>query len=419
VLLFAEQGLGDTIQFIRYAPMVRDRGGVVLVECPATLERLLKRCPGIDRVTPQGAPLPEFAFQIPLMSLPGVFHTTLNTVPADVPYLSAEPGLIDAWEEELAAAQGVSPSPPTPLPRRGEGRKKVGIVWQGSQRYAGDAHRSIKLKEFAPLAHVPGVQLVRLQKEFGAEQLRDVPDWNVLDLGDQLRDFADTAAVMQHLDLVITVDTAVAHLAGALGVPVWIALSVAADWRWMRGPDRSPWYPSVRLFRQTQWGDWGGVMRRMADELRRSNFAVRSPLHLGPLAPAELIERITLLEIRRNRELDEPALDRIGAELGTLRYAMARSLKDPPELGRLTAELRSVSEELCRIEEEVVAHEKRADFDDRFVELARCAFQLNGARSRIKEQINRIFIVGVAEGNRQSEKAGSNLADSEPVPIFG
>jgi tetratricopeptide (TPR) repeat protein len=347
VLLWAEQGLGDTIQFIRYARMVQERGGQVLVECPGELARLLQRCPGIDRVIVQGSPLPEFACQVPLMSLPAAFYTTVENVPASVPYLSAEPGLIDRWGEELAKLADVASVAGTarrPL--------RIGIAWQGSRRYGGDAHRSAPLRAFAPLAELPGVQLMSLQKGYGSEQLQDVPEWKIVDLGSRLNDFTDTAAVMKHLDLVVSVDTAVAHLAGALGVPVWLALCTASDWRWLQERDDSPWYPSVRLFRQTQWGDWHSVFGRMADVIRNRDFSLAPPIP-GDLTIDEFLDRIAKLEAERRGNGDAAVRTRLGRlvaartrcikRLAELDFAERSELLDPRVLDRSCDRAHAVS----------------------------------------------------------------------------
>ncbi len=254
ILVHAEQGLGDTIQFVRYAPMVRERGGVVVLECQPPLMRLLADAPGIDRLLAQGGPPPEFAVQSPLLSLPGILGTTLDTIPAPVPYLRADAARMRLWRREL----GDSPE------------SRVGIVWRGNPGHRSDRRRSIPLSCLAPLAGLPGVRLVSLQKGPGAEQL-DAQGWgrSVLDLGGRLEDFVDTAAVLMNLDLLIACDTAVAHLAGALGVPAWVALPSDPDWRWLLGRDDSPWYPSLRLFRQDRPGDWEAVFDRIARELPR------------------------------------------------------------------------------------------------------------------------------------------------------
>lgn len=250
ILLHAEQGLGDTFQFIRYAKLVQERGGRVVVECQESLLAILAGCPGIDQLVGHGAPLPEFAVHAPLMSLPGIFGTVLATIPADVPYVSADAGLVEKWRHELHAHSGF----------------KIGINWQGSATHKKDRLRSIPLEHFAPLARLRGVTLLSLQKGQGVERLPDV-----IDLGSRLDQsggaFMDTAAVMKNLDLVITSDTSTAHLAGALGVPVWIGLPFAPDWRWFLERSDSPWYPSARLFRQRRPGDWTDVLERMTAEV--------------------------------------------------------------------------------------------------------------------------------------------------------
>jgi tetratricopeptide (TPR) repeat protein len=256
ILLHAEQGLGDTIQFIRYVPLVKQRGGAVIVECQRPLLSLLTSCVGIDRLVGRGEPLPAFDVQAPLLSLPGVFHTALGDVPAAVPYLFADPNLVQRWRQELGRLAGF----------------KIGIAWQGNPLHQSDRSRSIPLGSFEPLARCSGVRLLSLQKEAGVEQLREIAGrFSVIDLGSRMDEasgaFMDTSAVMMSLDLVVTSDTAIAHLAGALGVPVWVALSFVPDWRWLLGRSDSPWYPTMRLFRQDSRGDWQGVFEKIKAEL--------------------------------------------------------------------------------------------------------------------------------------------------------
>jgi tetratricopeptide (TPR) repeat protein len=255
VLLHADGALGDTILFARYAPLVKQRGGTVFLACFKALLRLLASLRGVDRLLEDGAPMPAFDCVVPLQNLPGIFCSTPDTVPADVPYLFADPALVEHWRRELPAGRAF----------------RVGIAWQGAPRTGIFRNRSFALAQFAPLAAVPGVQLISLQKGFGSEQVREVP-FPVLDLGPGLDEaagpFMDTAAVMKNLDLVIAPDTSLLHLAGALGVPAWGVLPFAPYWYWMRDREDSPWYPSVRLFRQRTWGDWEDVFERMAAALR-------------------------------------------------------------------------------------------------------------------------------------------------------
>lgn len=252
ILLYADHGLGDALQFIRYAPLVQERGGRVIAACQKKIAGLLASCPGVEQVVVEGSPLPEFALYVPLMSLPMIFGTTLSSVPARVPYLRADADKISRWSAEVGSF----------------GEFKIGVAWQGNPQYRRDRERSFRLAQLEAVARAPGVQLVSLQGIYGLEQLSEVESrFAVNRLGERLSDFMEIAAAMQSLDLVIAPDTALAHLAGALGVPVWVALSFAPDWRWLEERSDSPWYPSMRLFRQKRWGDWDEVFDKMAAEL--------------------------------------------------------------------------------------------------------------------------------------------------------
>jgi Tfp pilus assembly protein PilF len=248
ILVYEEQGLGDTIQFARYLPMVRERGGKVVFECPRALTGLFAGFDGVDQLIPTGTPLPGFDVVMPLMSLPGVFGTTLETIPAAVPYLRRAIRLKRA------------------TPRAAE--IDVGIVWQGSLNCQGD-QRSVSLRLFEPLSRLKNVRLRSLQVKPGSDQLRTI-SFPVTDVGNKFNpdslDHLSTA--LSRMDLVITVDTSAAHLAGALGVPVWVLLPVVPDWRWLLERTDSPWYPTMRLFRQRRFGEWDDVFQNIATELR-------------------------------------------------------------------------------------------------------------------------------------------------------
>jgi tetratricopeptide (TPR) repeat protein len=270
ILLHAEQGLGDTLHFIRYVPLVTQMGGSVIVECQPALLQVLATAPGLDRLVARGSPLPCFDVHAPLLSLPGIFHSTLATLPAEVPYLYAKPELVERWKRELA---DLAPRPSSHVPGF-----KVGIAWQGNPEFLGDHNRSIRLAHFSRLAQVSGVQFISLQKGPGIEQLRNQESNKpILDFSNVLDEdsgpFMDTAALMKCVDLVISADTAVAHLAGALGVPVWVALPQVPDWRWLLDRDDSPWYSTMRLFRQRQPGNWEDVFVRIAANLRGATRA--------------------------------------------------------------------------------------------------------------------------------------------------
>lgn len=261
ILLFAEQGLGDTLQFIRYVPLVKAKGGTVIVECQPELVSLLAQRPDIDRLIPQDAPLPPFDVQAPLMSLPRILGTSVTTVPVEIPYLKAA-GSGQQADGNHSPTHLLHPlTPPAAL--------KVGLVWAGNPEHRSDRFRSCPLEQIRPLTEICGVDLFSLQKGEAIKALQAAPDLPILDLSERLHSFVDTATAIVELDLVITVDTAVAHLAGAMGKPVWVLLMFAADWRWIVDRDDTPWYPTMRLFRQTTPGDWAEVIERVRQELER------------------------------------------------------------------------------------------------------------------------------------------------------
>jgi tetratricopeptide (TPR) repeat protein len=258
LLLFSEQGIGDTLQFIRYLPLVAARGGAkggaIVLQVQATLVPLLR---GLQNVTviPSDATLPPFDLQQSLMDLAHVFGTTLASVPADVPYLHADPARVQLWRRALCDVAAL----------------KVGVVWAGSPTHKRDRYRSLAAAAVLSPLVTPGVQLYSLQKE---PRLADMPvlaelGSDIIDLAPKLDDFAETAAALAALDLIISVDTSVAHLAGAMGRPVWVLLPYAQDWRWLRDREDSPWYPTLRLFRQEKPQAWDGVLTRVAAELGR------------------------------------------------------------------------------------------------------------------------------------------------------
>ncbi len=264
ILLHAEQGFGDTLQFIRFLPLLKRQGGTIVLACNPVLIPLLSRCAGLDQAIDNKNLTFRFDLEAPLLSLPRRLGITLNNIPAEVPYLFGDPALEDHWRKELARFPGF----------------KIGIAWQGNPDHPEDRLRSAALTRFAPLARA-GVQLISLQLGLGREQIDALGGrFPVIELAPRAQEaawtFLDTAAVMKSLDLVIAVDTAVAHLAGGLGVPVWMALAFSSDWRWLQDREDSPWYPTVRLFRQQEFGAWDEVFARMAGELTKRLSAAGS-----------------------------------------------------------------------------------------------------------------------------------------------
>jgi len=261
VLIHSEQGLGDTIQFCRYAKMVSDLGANVILEVQKPLVRLLKDLPGVSTSIAKGESLPEFDLHCPLLSLPLAFKTDLNSIPSEKSYLEAEAERVAYWKDRI----------------KGDGLK-IGIAWQGSYGTKVDVGRSFDLKLFKNIADLPNVQLISLQKGYGSEQLKNMPQgMQVMDLGEELDAdgaFLDSAAVIINLDLVISSDTALAHLAGALGIKTWVALKYVPDWRWMLDRQDSPWYPSLKLYRQEKMDDWSTVFDQMQMDIISMSEAI-------------------------------------------------------------------------------------------------------------------------------------------------
>ncbi len=253
ILVFDEQGLGDSIQFVRFIPKLREAGAEIILECNKHLSKIFSSITSIDSMIERRIdkePSIEYDYQIPLLSLPRYFNTTIETIPSQVPYLIAEKKLSDKMFKIIG----------------GVNHFKIGIIWGGNPNHTGDNRRSIPLLYFKRLLSIENVKLFSLQKGTPLKQAEEI-NFPLLILNEYLNDFADTAATIENLDLVITIDTSVAHLAGAMGKPVWLLLPFFPDWRWLLNRKDSPWYPSMKIFRQRQDGNWNSVFDEVVVEL--------------------------------------------------------------------------------------------------------------------------------------------------------
>jgi tetratricopeptide (TPR) repeat protein len=297
ILLCSEQGYGDFFQFIRYAASVKALGASVLLKVREELRELAARAPGVDRVVPNDEPLPPFDFYINLLSIPRNFGTDLDSIPTEVPYLHTDPLRVARWQNLI----------------RRDGPLNVGLVWAGSTTHVGDRFRSLSLRALAPLRKIKGVRFHSLQKgPAAAELITDRGFDPIVDLGPELATFADTAAAIDQLDLIISVDTSVVHLAGALAKPVWTLVAIPSDWRWLEEREDSPWYPTMRLFRQREPGAWDDVLGRLRTALERevnnddvkaapTRFFFPQAIPEKPIVNAGWSERLDLCRVAETR----------------------------------------------------------------------------------------------------------------------
>jgi len=378
VLVFNDHGLGDTLQFVRYLPLMKAAGAEPTFVCPAKLWRLLS--PTIEARFVEAPPPEVFDAQIALSSLPRAFATRLDSIPAAIPYLAPEPALRELWAARIGPAGF-----------------RVGVVWQGNAHPEVDRARSFPLAALAPLAAVPRVRLISLQKGFGEEQLDALPAGMRVE---RLRPnfdsgpdaFVDAAAVMAHCDLVVTCDTSIAHLAGALGRSVWIALKRDAEWRWMTERADSPWYPTMRLFRQTSRGVWDDVFAAMAEALRDA-VAARTPdgVLQAPCSAGDLVDRITILRLKAERIADPEKLANVRRELALLEALAEQESLTGSALETLRDRLAEINARLWDVEDALRLCERAQDFGPGFVALARSVYVLNDERAAAKREINARF----------------------------
>lgn len=381
LLVMDEAGLGDVIQYCRYLPMLAQAGAQVDFTCRPSMRALMAGlAPGIvllDKIQPDAI----YDYCVALCSIPLAFGTRLETIPGPNSYLQEEPDRTAIWRARI-----------------GEHGFKIGVAWRGSSHAHSDNSRAAPLAALAPIAALAGVRMISLQKNAGVEEIASSPNGPSLEIlsgdfdsgGDA---FLDTAAVIANLDLIISIDTSIAHLAGALGKPVWIALKHVPEWRWLLERDDSPWYPTARLFRQKRSGDWDELFASMASELQWliQETALASDPILLPGSVGELIDRLTIFEIKSERIADETKRANVSRELTLLQEAKTSRALRGAKLETLENQLRQVNSALWDIEDSIRRHETKSDFGDEFIRLARSVYKKNDRRASLKRQINMLF----------------------------
>jgi len=393
LLVYAEQGLGDALQFCRYVPEVARQAGKVIFAVHPRIVELVSSLVGFPSnlilVPMDRPPLPPFDVHCPLLSLPRLLKVRLDEPSDHVPYLQAKASLVEQWRQRLTQSEGL----------------RVGIAWQGNPNGKIDRGRSLPLAAMAPLATIPGIRLISLQQRDGLDQLDNLPPGMTVErLGegiDAAGAFLDTAAIMTNLDLIITSDTSTCHLAGALGRPTWVALKKVSDWRWLHDRTDSRCYPTMRLFRQQEMGDWSSVFQPMAallGQVVRGEAQAAPPppprrpraaeMPLTPVSWGELIDKITILEIKNERLTDEAKRINVRRELAELETVRERYFPAHAGLAVLAAELKAINEDLWVIEDDIRNCERAKDFGPRFIELARAVYVTNDRRAMGKRKVN-------------------------------
>lgn len=393
ILIHTEQGVGDAMMMVRLFPLLKAQGCRLVFACQKAIKKLLECLPEVDSWFPIGEPAKvDFDIYASLLSLPGLLQLNESTIPRHVPYLRPDPALVEAWRPRIHGLPGF----------------KVGVCWQGSPTYENDDWRSIPLKLYAAFAEVPGVTLVCLQKHDGLDQTQavrdEVPMVSFPEM-DANGAFTDTAAIVQHLDLVITPDTALGHLTGALGRPGWVMLSAGCDWRWGENAAGSFWYPSLRLFRQNTFGDWLTVIAEAAEALRAAVAggpvappqAVRATAVEAPVAAGEVIDKITILQIKVARIEDAAKLVNVRKELDQLSLVWKMVAVPSAELDAVVTELKQANETLWEVEDDIRRCEATGDFGETFVALARSVYRTNDRRSALKRRVNDLLGSAIVE----------------------
>jgi tetratricopeptide (TPR) repeat protein len=405
ILVWDEQGLGDLIQFSRFLSPLVEAGAEVTLLCRKNMQRLLRTLPTPVRLVEAHEPGESFDFESALLSLPCGFRTTLETIPAGTPYLHPEPAAAAKWAARIGA-DGF----------------RIGVCWHGNASI--NLKRSVPLSSFGAVAAIEGARLISLVKDQSPiDIVTPTGPFSIESLGEEFDagpdSFIDCAAAMAALDLIITSDTAIAHLAGALGRPVFVALKQAPDWRWLLARADSPWYPTMRLFRQRSRDEWGPVFDAIAGEVEARVRARPQISHaeagsaatrLTPHAPAaaaaliaipgaigELIDKITILEIKESRVDDALKLRNIRFELALLRKLKGEAGLAGAKLDRMEAELKHANQILWNVEDALRSCEARRQFDEEFIALARIVYASNDQRAALKKQINLLFNSAIIE----------------------
>jgi hypothetical protein len=326
ILLHTEQGLGDAMQFIRYARLLKDRGARVVFDGFKDLGEISCDFDDVDYV-PVRTPIESFDYHIPLLSLPRVLGTTLASVPAHVPYVKARPSYLERWAQRIES----------------NGKLKVGIVWAGNKKHVRDHMRSIPLVQLRGLRQIDGLQLYSLQKSATVAADIAAAGFDLIDLGQYFENLCDTAAALSQLDLVISVDTSVAHLAGALAKPVWLIIAEPPDWRWLSKGNRTPWYPTMRLFRQSERNQWGSVVA----EIESALHDLTSPSNLARLTSKQAIDGAAASEVLSGHAERRPS-DGTRVDIGLCRVVETRYgiVQYLPQLSPVADSLRHYGEYL-------------------------------------------------------------------------
>jgi tetratricopeptide (TPR) repeat protein len=386
ILVLGEQANGDHIQFSRYLPALADLGACVSYLAPKRLHRLFRTLGDSITLLDEIPENSRYDFQCPLLNVPGVFENLGLPIPTKTPYLAAEPNRVAQWKSRI-----------------GDHGFRVGIVWRGN-KYDGNDVRSYPLAALRPLSAISGIRLISLQINDGTEQLTTVPPALRVERLDSDFDsgehgFLDTAAVMEVLDLIICCDTSIAHLAGALARPVWIALGDRPEWRWQQQREDSLWYSTARLFRQEAGDDWDGVFSRMSGaliELLKTEAtslpeSANPPNFFSPrvgVSWGELLDKISILEIKAKRMTSSAAIANVRRELEHLSAVLAGVAPLPLQVEKEHSTLRTTNEHLWELEDAVRACEADQRFDAQFIDAARKIYAFNDRRAKIKQQIN-------------------------------